>query len=68
LKVAAMHQRDAPNVLLALRLHELRTSTWPGVVLTQAQVARALGVSPPSVSSWESRQAPVTPPARRLRG
>ena len=45
---------------LALRLRDLRTQ-WPGVVVTQRQLAEALGVSVPLISSWESTTAAALP-------
>lgn len=50
---------------LADRLRALRQQNHGGVRVTQAMVAAALGVSVPSVSSWESGTA--VPPAERLR-
>ncbi|HEY6795003.1 MAG TPA: helix-turn-helix transcriptional regulator [Kineosporiaceae bacterium] len=49
---------------LAGRLRELRLRHRGGVV-TQARLAAVLGVSTPSISSWESGAA--VPPAERLR-
>jgi len=51
---------------LARRLRELRTGWWPGMSVTQREVARALQVSPPLISSWEQETNPVLPPAARL--
>ncbi len=45
---------------LALRLRDLRTQ-WPGTVVTQRQLAEALGVSVPLISSWESTTASALP-------
>jgi transcriptional regulator with XRE-family HTH domain len=45
---------------LAQRLRELRTQ-WPPVVVTQRQLADALGVSVPLISSWESTTTPAVP-------
>jgi transcriptional regulator with XRE-family HTH domain len=45
---------------LALRLRDLRTQ-WPGIVVTQRQLAEALGVSVPLISSWESATATPLP-------
>lgn len=65
-----MHSFD-PRRILASRLRALRESRWPGVKVTQAQLAEALGsggkpVSGPLISSWESKTRPVIPPASRL--
>ena len=48
---------------LASRLRELRV----GLGATQEQLAHALGVSEPLISSWENARRPTTPPIRRLR-
>src|SRR2546423_6696935 len=51
---------------LARRLRELRTKGMAGgleIGLTQSQLARALHVSVPLISSWEKN---VTPPVSRL--
>src|SRR4051812_8296983 len=48
------------HVVLAQRLRELRTQ-WPSVVVTQRQLADALGVSVPLISSWESTTTPAVP-------
>ena len=50
---------------LALRLRDLRTQ-WAGVVVTQRQLAEALGVSVPLISSWESTTAAALPGEDRL--
>jgi transcriptional regulator with XRE-family HTH domain len=50
---------------LATRLRSLRTETG-GAGLTQLQLAKALGVSPPLISSWESPGKPDLPPAGRI--
>ena len=47
---------------LAARLLQLRADSG----LSQPQLAGALEVSVPLISSWESRRAPVTPPEARL--
>lgn len=49
---------------LADRLLELRTTQWPGRTIKQAELAKALAVSAPSVSSWENNK--VVPAADRL--
>jgi transcriptional regulator with XRE-family HTH domain len=51
---------------LALRLRKLRVDGLGGVRITQSELADALGVSAPSVSSWENRKNPVVPPGDRL--
>jgi hypothetical protein len=57
-------------VRLARTLRELRESEWPGVELTQAQLAHALStesrVASATLSSWESLTNPKTPTASRL--
>lgn len=59
-----------PARALALRLRALREEHWPGRVITQAQLAEALGagkpLSVPLISSWESTHNPKTPPLRRI--
>ncbi len=54
------------HAALAQRLRELRTQ-WPSVVVTQRQLAEALGVSVPLVSSWESTTTPAVPSEGWLR-
>lgn len=55
---------------LAKRLRELRLSGFPGVRLTQAQLAGALSQDEPvatsTLSSWENVGAPALPPRGRL--
>ena len=57
-------------IRLARTLRELRESEWPGVELTQAQLAKALSadsrVASATLSSWESLTNPKTPTASRL--
>jgi hypothetical protein len=57
-------------IRLARVLRDLRESTWPDHVLTQAQLAKAFSTEEPvasaTVSSWESTTKPKTPPANRL--
>jgi hypothetical protein len=57
-------------VRLARTLRDLRESAWPGVELTQAQLANALSaesrVASATLSSWESLTNPKTPTASRL--
>lgn len=63
---------DGPRQVLARRLRELREANWPGMKVTQPQLAEALGgagkrsVSVPLISSWESRTSPKPPPVARL--
>jgi len=54
------------QIVLAQRLRALREETWPGVVVTQAQLAEAFNLSVPAISSWESTTNPKAPPSRRL--
>lgn len=51
---------------LAQRLRALRERHWPRLTITQRQLAEALGVSVPLISSWENTTKPVTPPPERL--
>lgn len=51
---------------LAERLRQLRLQEWPGVKITQQQIADALDVSVPLVSSWESANGLKVPPVSRL--
>jgi hypothetical protein len=59
-----------PRLILAHRLRALREEHWPGMRITQPQLARALGgsrpLSVPLISSWESHVNPKIPPPRRL--
>ncbi len=58
---------DDPRLALARRLRALREEQWPGVKITQPQLARALGgLSVPLISSWESQANPKIPPPHRL--
>jgi transcriptional regulator with XRE-family HTH domain len=57
---------DSPRLLLARRLRALREGSWPGRRITQPQLARALGVSVPLISSWETQTNPRIPPPDRL--
>lgn len=60
------------DVRLARRLRALRLQQWPGLKVTQQQVAEALGGDSPLslslISSWESTRRPIPPPASRLSG
>jgi hypothetical protein len=58
-------------VRLAHALRDLRETTWPDRVLTQAQLAAALSsdgdrVASATLSSWESTTSPKTPPPARI--
>lgn len=55
-----------PAQELAARLRRLRAEFRPGRRLTQDELAAALGVSVPLVSSWESSRQSVVPPDGRL--
>jgi transcriptional regulator with XRE-family HTH domain len=57
---------DDPRVALPLRLRELRQHQWPGLAIKQTDLAEALGVGGPSVSSWESLRQPKFPTPERL--
>jgi transcriptional regulator with XRE-family HTH domain len=61
---------DDPRLLLARRLRALREEHWPGMKITQPQLAQALGdskpLSAPLISSWESQTSPAIPPLSRL--
>ncbi|GIF77670.1 helix-turn-helix domain-containing protein [Asanoa siamensis] len=58
---------DGLATTLARRLRELRQHGMP-TAIKQPQLARALGVSVPLISSWESITAPKAPPVERLEG
>jgi transcriptional regulator with XRE-family HTH domain len=53
---------------LAGRLRDLRGKAGPHGVLTQQQLADALGVSVPLISSWENQNDPTVPPVERIVG
>ena len=59
-----------PRQILARRLRALREEHWPGMKITQPQLAQALGgsrpLSVPLISSWESQSNPKIPPLTRL--
>jgi transcriptional regulator with XRE-family HTH domain len=55
-----------PRQLLAQRLRSLREDSWSSRKITQSQLAEALGVSVPLISSWESQANPRIPPLPRL--
>lgn len=68
-----MQPGEPDSAPLARRLRELRTTHWPGLRITQQQVAEAVGgesgpLSLSLISSWESIRKPVLPPANRLAG
>jgi hypothetical protein len=64
----AMSPNRAKDLARALR--DLRESTWPDHVLTQAQLAKALSsegrVAGATLSSWESATTPKTPSVGRI--
>jgi hypothetical protein len=64
----ALNREQALRLAQALR--RLRESTWPGEVLTQAQLAKALSsegrVAAATLSSWESTTNPKTPSEARI--
>lgn len=62
----AVPPADDPARTLAQRLRDLREQEFPDVPITQRQLAHALRVSVPLISSWESVTRPVTPPEERL--
>ncbi len=66
-----MESQD-PRQKLARRLRALREDRWPGMKITQPQLAQALGgekpLSVPLISSWESQSNPRIPPLARLDG
>jgi transcriptional regulator with XRE-family HTH domain len=51
---------------LARRLRFLRLQHWPDKKVKQPQLARALNVSVPLISSWENETNPKVPPVSRL--
>ncbi|MDA0636850.1 hypothetical protein OUY22_25865 [Nonomuraea sp. MCN248] len=51
---------------LARRLRQLRQQQWPDTTVRQPQLARALNVSVPLISSWENESTPKVPPVSRL--
>jgi hypothetical protein len=61
---------DDAREALARRLRMLREQHWPGVAITQQQLAQALGGRKPLsislISSWENIARPAIPPDRRL--
>jgi transcriptional regulator with XRE-family HTH domain len=59
--------QEEPRSALARRLRMLRTDNWPDRPITQKQLASALVVSVPLISSWENETNPTLPPAARLR-
>jgi hypothetical protein len=64
----ALNRNQAVSLARALR--DLRESTWPDHVLTQAQLATAFSsegrVAAATLSSWESPTNPKTPSAARI--
>ena len=63
---ARPHTSTNQGTELARRLRSLRTELWLDRPLTQDELAKALGIGGPSVSSWESTTAPKIPVASRL--
>ncbi len=61
-----MEDAGDPRRRMARSLRELRESRWPGVKVTQSQLAAAFGASVPLISSWESSSNPPIPPLRRI--
>lgn len=61
---------DQSHRELARRLKELRERQWPELKITQRQLAEALGEDKPLstslISSWESAESALVPPAYRL--
>lgn len=53
-----------PTSALARRLKELRTAHWPGISLTQGQLADVFSVSTASISAWENAEERPPPPHR----
>lgn len=60
-----MNDEDSRQAL-ARRLRALREGHWPGKKVNQDQLAKALSVSVPLISSWESRTNPTVPPKSRI--
>lgn len=52
---------------LSQRLRTLRERHWADVSITQRQLAEALRISVPSISSWEKPVGGAVPPEQRLR-
>lgn len=61
-----MEPVESPKRAMARRLRALRLEEWPGVTVTQPQLASALGVSPPLISAWENEDRPTLVPTSRL--
>lgn len=55
-----------PREALPNRLRELRQHCWPGRSIRQVDLAKVLGVSGPSISSWERLERPKFPTVERL--
>lgn len=62
----ALSEGSAPGVALAHRLRDLRESRWPDHPVTQAQLAEALAISAPLISSWENPDKDKHPTVLRL--
>jgi len=61
-----MNSDGDPKARLSQRLKSLRLEGFTGLPLTQSQLAKTLGVSPPLISSWEAPGKPDIPPASRI--
>ncbi|MFS8101206.1 helix-turn-helix domain-containing protein [Lentzea alba] len=61
-----MNSAEGPSLLLARRLRSLRKKGLGGEAITQEQLAEAMGVSTPLISSWERLSEPVLPPQHRI--
>lgn len=62
-----MPDTSAERRALARRLRELRCEHWPGRLIKQADLAKAIGVTAPAISSWEKDSDPALPTLARLR-
>jgi transcriptional regulator with XRE-family HTH domain len=64
--VMVVNSAEGPALRLARRLRSLRADGLAGQQLTQDDLAQAMGVSVPTISSWESKSNPKAPPGHRL--
>ncbi len=63
-----MPQRPPDVQVLASRLRALREGQWPGRLVKQTELGRALGgLAASTISSWENLGTPAAPPESRLR-